>query len=96
MIYIHTKINSNIISSLKEDLNDVAYKNLLNGFDFKKTVVGYLNSNGNVASDARFVTSDFFEVNENKIYYAIQMVGTTIYKQKTYICFYNKNKEFIN
>lgn len=83
------------IDSLKEDLNDITYKNLLNGFNFKKTVVGYLTSNGNVSSDARFVTSDFFEVNENKIYYAIQMVGTTIYKEKTYICFYNKNKEFI-
>ncbi len=89
------KVVGENISSFKQDLGNITYKNLLNGLDAGNTVDGYLNSKGNVVSDERFVTTDFFEVNENKMYYAIQMVGTTIFEHKTYICFYSKSKEFI-
>ena len=89
------KVVGENISSLKEDIGNITYKDLLNGFDAGNTVDGYLNTKGETALDSRFVTSDFFEVNENKMYYAIQMVGTVIYKQKTYICFYSESKKFI-
>lgn len=81
--------------SLKEDLGNIIYKRLINGFDKDNTVGGYLRNNGNVASDSRFVTSDYFDVDENKTYYALQMVGTVKYDTTSYICFYDSSKTFI-
>lgn len=52
-------------------------------------------NNGNVNSDSRFVTSDYFDVHENKTYYALQMVGTVKYDTISYICFYDSSKAFI-
>ena len=83
------------IASLKEDLDNIIYKKLLNGFDKDNTVSGFLSNNGNVKSDSRFVTSDYFEVDENKTYYSIQMVDTVKYDSVTYICFYDSSKTFI-
>lgn len=83
------------VNSLKEDLGNIIYKRLINGFDKDNTVGGYLRNNGNVASDSRFVTSDYFDVDENKTYYALQMVGTVKYDTVSYICFYDSSKTFI-
>lgn len=83
------------IDSLKEDLGNIIYKELINGFDKDNTVSGYLANNGNVNSDSRFVTSDYFDVHENKTYYALQMVGTVKYDNISYICFYDSSKTFI-
>lgn len=83
------------IDSLKEDLGNIIYKELINGFDKDNTVSGYLANNGNVNSDSRFVTSDYFDVHENKTYYALQMVGTVKYDTISYICFYDSSKTFI-
>lgn len=83
------------IDSLKEDLGNIIYKELINGFDKDNTVSGYLANNGNVNSDSRFVTSDYFDVHENKTYYALQMVGTVKYDTISYICFYDSSKAFI-
>ena len=83
------------ISKLKEDLGNIIYKELINGFDKDNTVGGYLNNNGNVTSDSRFVTSDYFDVDENKTYYALQMVGTVKYDNVSYICFFDSSKTFI-
>lgn len=87
--------NKTDIGSLKEDLGNIIYKRLINGFDKDNTVGGYLRNNGNVASDSRFVTSDYFDVDENKTYYALQMVGTVKYDTTSYICFYDSSKTFI-
>lgn len=83
------------IDSLKEDLGNIIYKGLINGFDKDNTVGGYLSNNGNVTSDSRFVTSDYFDVDENKTYYALQMVGTVKYDNASYICFFDSSKTFI-
>ena len=81
--------------SIKEDLGNIIYKRLINGFDKDNTVGGFLNINGNVESDPRFVTSDYFDVDENKTYYALQMVNGVRYDNVSYICFYNSSKTFI-
>lgn len=83
------------IDSLKEDLGNTIYKGLINGFDKDNTVGGYLSNNGNVNSNPGFVTSDYFDVHENKTYYALQMVGTVKYDTVAYICFYDSSKAFI-
>lgn len=83
------------VNSLKEDLGNIIYKRLINGFDKDNTVGGFLNINGNVESDPRFVTSDYFDVDENKTYYALQMVNGVRYDNVSYICFYNSSKTFI-
>lgn len=83
------------IDSLKEDLGNIIYKGLINGFDKDNTVGGYLSNNGNVNSNPGFVTSDYFDVHENKTYYALQMVGTVKYDTVAYICFYDSSKAFI-
>lgn len=83
------------IDELKGDLANIIYKGLINGFDKDNTVGGYLSNNGNVNSDSRFVTSDYFDVHENKTYYALQMVGTVKYDNVSYICFYDSSKTFI-
>ena len=83
------------IDSLKEDLGNIIYKGLINGFDKDNTVGGYLDNNGNVKSDSRFVTSDYFDVDENKTYYALQMVNAVKYDSVSYICFYDSSKTFI-
>lgn len=87
--------NATEIDSLKEDIDNIIYKGLINGFDKDNTVGGYLSNNGNVNSDPRFVTSDYFDVHENKTYYALQMVGTVKYDTVAYICFYDSSKAFI-
>ena len=87
--------NATEIDSLKEDIDNIIYKGLINGFDKDNTVSGYLANNGNVNSDSRFVTSDYFDVHENKTYYALQMVGTVKYDTISYICFYDSSKTFI-
>lgn len=87
--------NKTDIGSLKEDLGNIIYKRLINGFDKDNTVGGFLNIKGNVGSDSRFVTSDYFDVDENKTYYALQMVGTVKYDIVSYICFYDSSKTFI-
>ena len=46
-------------------------------------------------SNPGFVTSDYFDVHENKTYYALQMVGTVKYDTVAYICFYDSSKAFI-
>ena len=83
------------VGKLKEDLGNTIYKGLINGFDKDNTVGGYLSNNGNVASDSRFVTSDYFDVDENKTYYALQMVNAVKYDTVSYICFYDSSKTFI-
>lgn len=83
------------VGKLKEDLGNTIYKGLINGFDKDNTVGGYLSNNGNVASDSRFVTSDYFDVDENKTYYALQMVNAVKYNTVSYICFYDSSKTFI-
>lgn len=83
------------VSLLSEDLGNIIYKGLINGFDKDNTVGGYLSNNGNVNSNSKFVTSDYFDVDENKTYYALQMVGTVKYDHVTYICFYDSSKTFI-
>lgn len=83
------------ISSLNEDLGNIIYKELINGFDKDNAVDGYLMDNGNVASNPQFVTSDYFDVQENKTYYALQMVGTVKHDHVSYICFYDASKTFI-
>lgn len=83
------------VGKLKEDLGNTIYKGLINGFDKDNTVGGYLSNNGNVASDSRFVTSDYFDVDENKTYYALQMVNAVKYNTASYICFYDSSKTFI-
>lgn len=83
------------IGELKGDLANIIYKGLINGFDKDNTVGGYLSNNGNVNSDSRYVTSDYFDVHENKTYYALQMVGTVKYDNVSYICFYDSSKTFI-
>lgn len=83
------------IEALKEDLGNIIYKGLINGFDKDNTVDGYLSNNGNVNSNPGFVTSDYFDVHENKAYYALQMVGTVKYDTVAYICFYDSSKAFI-
>lgn len=87
--------NAAEIDSLKEDLGNIIYKGLINGFDKDNTVGGYLRNDGNVYSDSRFVTSDYFDVHENKTYYALQMVGAVKYDNVSYICFYDSSKTFI-
>lgn len=87
--------NATEIDSLKEDLGNIIYKGLINGFDKDNTVGGYLSNNGNVNSNPGFVTSDYFDVHENKTYYALQMVGTVKYDTVAYICFYDSSKAFI-
>ena len=87
--------NATEIDSLKEDIDNIIYKGLINGFDKDNTVGGYLSNNGNVNSNAGFVTSDYFDVHENKTYYALQMVGTVKYDTVAYICFYDSSKAFI-
>lgn len=87
--------NATEIDSLKEDLDNIIYKGLINGFDKDNTVGGYLSNNGNVNSNPGFVTSDYFDVHENKTYYALQMVGTVKYDTVAYICFYDSSKAFI-
>ncbi|MEI3172716.1 MAG: GDSL-type esterase/lipase family protein [Lachnospiraceae bacterium] len=82
-------------ASLKEDLGNIIYKGLINGFDKDNTVSGYLYNDGNVYGDSRFVTSDYFDVDENKTYYALQMVGTVKYDNVSYICFFDSSKTFI-
>lgn len=81
--------------SLKEDIGNTIYKELINGFNKDNAVGGYLMDNGNVASDTRFVTSDYFDVQENKTYYALQMIGAVKYDNVSYICFYDSSKTFI-
>lgn len=83
------------VGKLKEDLGNTIYKGLINGFDKDNTVGGYLRNNGNVASDSRFVTSDYFDVDENKTYYALQMVNAVKYNNVSCICFYDSSKTFI-
>lgn len=83
------------ISSLNEDLGNIIYKELINGFDKDNAVDGYLMDNGNMASNPQFVTSDYFDVQENKTYYALQMVGTVKHDHVSYICFYDSAKTFI-
>lgn len=83
------------IDSLKEDIDNIIYKGLINGFNKDNTVSGYLSNNGNVNSNPGFVTSDYFDVHENKTYYALQMVGTVKYDTVAYICFYDSSKAFI-
>lgn len=83
------------IDSLKEDIDNIIYKGLINGFNKDNTVGGYLSNNGNVNSNPGFVTSDYFDVHENKTYYALQMVGTVKYDTVAYICFYDSSKAFI-
>ena len=46
-------------------------------------------------NDSRFVTSDYFEVHQNKPYYALQMVDAVKYDTASYICFYDSSKKFI-
>lgn len=87
--------NTQAISSLNEDLGNIIYKELINGFDKDNAVDGYLMDNGNVASNPQFVTSDYFDVQENKTYYALQMVGTVKHDHVSYICFYDSSKTFI-
>ena len=87
--------NATEIDSLKEDIDNIIYKGLINGFDKDNTVGGYLSNNGNVNSNPGFVTSDYFDVHENKTYYALQMVGTVKYDTVAYICFYDSSKAFI-
>ena len=87
--------NATEIDSLKEDIDNIIYKGLINGFDKDNTVGGYLSNNGNVNSNPVFVTSDYFDVHENKTYYALQMVGTVKYDTVAYICFYDSSKAFI-
>ena len=87
--------NATEIDSLKEDIDNIIYKGLINGFDKDNTVGGYLRNNGNVNSNPGFVTSDYFDVHENKTYYALQMVGTVKYDTVAYICFYDSSKAFI-
>lgn len=87
--------NATEIDSLKEDIDNIIYKWLINGFDKDNTVGGYLSNNGNVNSNPGFVTSDYFDVHENKTYYALQMVGTVKYDTVAYICFYDSSKAFI-
>lgn len=87
--------NATEIDSLKEDIDNIIYKGLINGFDKDNTVGGYLSNNGNVNSNPAFVTSDYFDVHENKTYYALQMVGTVKYDTVAYICFYDSSKAFI-
>jgi hypothetical protein len=81
--------------SLKEDIDNTIYKELINGFNKDNAVGGYLMDNGNVASDTRFVTSDYFDVQENKTYYALQMIGAVKNDNVSYICFYDSSKTFI-
>lgn len=81
--------------SLKEDIGNTIYKELINGFNKDNAVGGYLMDNGNVASDTRFVTSDYFDVQENKTYYALQMIGAVKNDNVSYICFYDSSKTFI-
>lgn len=88
------KINHEI-DSLKEDIDNIIYKGLINGFNKDNTVGGYLSNDGNVKSDSRFVTSDYFDVHENKTYYALQMVNAVKYDTVSYICFYDSSKTFI-
>ena len=76
--------------SLKEDIDNTIYKELINGFNKDNAVGGYLMDNGNVASDTRFVTSDYFDVQENKTYYALQMIGAVKNDNVSYICFYHR------
>lgn len=83
------------VGKLKGDLGNIIYKGLINGFDKDNTVGGYLSNNGNVASDSRFVTSDYFDVDENKTYYALQMVNAVKYNNVSCICFYDSSKTFI-
>ena len=83
------------IASLKEDIGNTIYKELINGFNKDNAVGGYLMDNGNVASDTRFVTSDYFDVQENKTYYALQMIGAVKNDNVSYICFYDSSKTFI-
>lgn len=87
--------NATEIDSLKEDIDNIIYKGLINGFNKDNTVSGYLSNNGNVNSNPGFVTSDYFDVHENKTYYALQMVGTVKYDTVAYICFYDSSKAFI-
>lgn len=87
--------NATEIDSLKEDIDNIIYKGLINGFDKDNTVGGYLSNNGNVNSNPGFVTSYYFDVHENKTYYALQMVGTVKYDTVAYICFYDSSKAFI-
>lgn len=87
--------NATEIDSLKEDIDNIIYKGLINGFDKDNTVGGYLSNNGNVNSNPGFVTSDYFDVHENKTYYALQMVGTVKYDTVAYVCFYDSSKAFI-
>lgn len=87
--------NKTDIGSLKEDLGNIIYKGLINGFDKDNTVGGFLYNDGNVHDDSRFVTSDYFEVHENKPYYALQMVDAVKYDTVSYICFYDSSKKFI-
>ena len=87
--------SSREIDSLKEDIDNIIYKGLINGFNKDNTVSGYLSNNGNVNSNPGFVTSDYFDVHENKTYYALQMVGTVKYDTVAYICFYDSSKAFI-
>lgn len=87
--------NATEIDSLKEDIDNIIYKGLINGFDKDNTFGGYLSNNGNVNSNPGFVTSDYFDVHENKTYYALQMVGTVKYDTVAYICFYDSSKAFI-
>lgn len=81
--------------SLKEDIGNIIYKRLINGFDKDNTVGGFLYNDGNVHDDSRFVTSDYFEVHQNKPYYALQMVDAVKYDTTSYICFYDSSKKFI-
>ena len=83
------------VGKLKEDLGNTIYKGLINGFDKDNTVGGYLSNNGNVNSNPGFVTSDYFDVHENKTYYALQMVNAVKYNTVSYICFYDSSKTFI-
>ena len=83
------------VGKLKGDLGNIIYKGLINGFDKDNTVGGYLSNNGNVASDSKFVTSDYFDVDENKTYYALQMVNAVKYNNVSCICFYDSSKTFI-
>ena len=83
------------VNSLKEDIGNTIYKELINGFNKDNAVGGYLMDNGNVASDTRFVTSDYFDVQENKTYYALQMIGAVKNDNVSYICFYDSSKTFI-
>lgn len=91
----HTEQIQNDLGQLKEDLGNIIYKGLINGFDKDNTVSGFLYNDGTVHSDSRFVTSDYFDVHENKTYYALQMVYTVKYDNVSYICFYDSSKTFI-